>query len=287
MACNVIECGYLGGDPDVSGPIDIGQLIATADGGFDFQVLEMVNMLPRWRSVVRAAGSEVMSVSCDSHAVVNRGGRGHAYLWGGVVGLAAREVRVGRRDCPLTIIVSREGARHQLIFASLPAQARAWVSVLQFDRANLGLPTVRPEELLVGTTPDESSTYADKALLGLPGCYIRRMASPTSQANDPVAAIKRDFELTQKEVADLLGVGTDELATWSSNGVPIEHAERVASVCRTAEILNGKLRPGLLPEVARRQNASLDGATLLEQIASDPQRALALVERALDWSGNA
>jgi hypothetical protein len=68
-------------------------------------------------------------------------------------------------------------------------------------------------------------------------------------------------------------------------GVPSARIGDVSQVLKVVSILSRKLKPGRTSLVVRRPAPALGGRTLLEAMRDHPERTLAQVEDAFDWSG--
>jgi DNA-binding transcriptional regulator YdaS (Cro superfamily) len=96
------------------------------------------------------------------------------------------------------------------------------------------------------------------------------------------------FGLDKTELARLFGVRRQAVEQWERRGVPAERQAKLATVVAVGELLARRLRPGLLPGVARRQAAAYHGRTMLEMIRQDRHdELLEDVRESFDWASTA
>lgn len=96
------------------------------------------------------------------------------------------------------------------------------------------------------------------------------------------------FELDRTELAELFGVRRQAVEQWERRGVPAERRGKLATTVAVGELLQRRLRPGLLPGVARRTAPAYQGLTMLEMIRRDRHdELLENVRRSFDWATTA
>ncbi len=96
------------------------------------------------------------------------------------------------------------------------------------------------------------------------------------------------FELDRTELATLFGVRRQAVEQWERRGVPAERRGKLATMVAVGELLARRLRPGLLPGVARRAAPAYKGRTMLEMIQRDRHDALLEdVRQSFDWATTA
>jgi len=96
------------------------------------------------------------------------------------------------------------------------------------------------------------------------------------------------FELDKTELATLFGVRRQAVEQWERRGVPAERRAKLATMVAVGELLARKLRPGLLPGVARRRAPAYQGRTMLQMIKDDRHDALLEdVRTSFDWATTA
>jgi DNA-binding XRE family transcriptional regulator len=96
------------------------------------------------------------------------------------------------------------------------------------------------------------------------------------------------FELDRTELAKLFGVRRQAVEQWERRGVPAERRAKLATTVAIGELLAQKLRPGLLPGVARRPAPAYQGRTMLEMIEQDRHdELLEDVRGSFDWATTA
>jgi hypothetical protein len=96
------------------------------------------------------------------------------------------------------------------------------------------------------------------------------------------------FELDRTELATLFGVRRQAVEQWERRGVPAERRAKLATMVAVGELLARRLRPGLLPGVARRPATAYQGRTMLELIQRDRHdELLEDVRKSFDWATTA
>lgn len=96
------------------------------------------------------------------------------------------------------------------------------------------------------------------------------------------------FELDRTELAKLFGVRRQAVEQWERRGVPAERRAKLATTVAIGELLAQKLRPALLPGVARRPAPAYQGRTMLEMIGQDrDDELLEDVRGSFDWATTA
>jgi DNA-binding transcriptional regulator YiaG len=96
------------------------------------------------------------------------------------------------------------------------------------------------------------------------------------------------FELDKTQLATLFGVRRQAVEQWERRGVPAERRAKLATMVAVGELLARRLRPGLLPGVARRAAPAYQGRTMLEMIRRDRHDDLLEdVRKSFDWATTA
>ena len=96
------------------------------------------------------------------------------------------------------------------------------------------------------------------------------------------------FELDRTGLATLFGVRRQAVEQWERRGVPAERRAKLATMVAVGELLARRLRPGLLPGVARRPATAYQGRTMLEMIQRDRHdELLEDVRKSFDWATTA
>jgi DNA-binding XRE family transcriptional regulator len=96
------------------------------------------------------------------------------------------------------------------------------------------------------------------------------------------------FELDRTELAKLFGVRRQAVEQWERRGVPAERRAKLATTVAIGELLALKLRPALLPGVARRPAPAYQGRTMLGMIQQDRHdELLEDVRGSFDWATTA
>ncbi|MHB8263342.1 MAG: hypothetical protein ACYDGY_06305 [Acidimicrobiales bacterium] len=119
--------------------------------------------------------------------------------------------------------------------------------------------------------------------------YLRLVGLAIRSMQPPLVRVKELFGLSNNDVAQLFAVTRQAVDQWEESGdIPTARREKLANLLSVGELLERKLRPGLLPLVAKRKAGAYGGMTMLDMVASDRNaELLELTERAFDWSGTA
>lgn len=78
----------------------------------------------------------------------------------------------------------------------------------------------------------------------------------------------RLWHLSRTELGSLFGVSRQAVSNWIRDGVPAERTEQVADVEAITDLLDRYLKRERIPAVVRRRAPRLEGASLIEFIAS-------------------
>ncbi len=104
----------------------------------------------------------------------------------------------------------------------------------------------------------------------------------------PLRRVMELFELDRTEFARLFGVTRQAIEQWEERGVPSERRAKLTTLLAVGELLARKLRPQLLPGVARTKAEAYGGRTMLELIAADEHEWLLNdVRESFDWAATA
>lgn len=97
--------------------------------------------------------------------------------------------------------------------------------------------------------------------------------------------IATTFGLDAADLARALRVPAAVLEEWEQAGVPAERQRELDGLLCIAEILERKLKPGLVPEAVRRPADAYDGRSIL-QLLADGQHAEVreTVAASFDWA---
>ena len=122
----------------------------------------------------------------------------------------------------------------------------------------------------------------------------RAVAEPFEGDDRPAAGaalLKRAmdlFEIDRTELATLFGVRRQAVEQWERRGVPAGRQAKLATMVAVGELLARRLRPGLLPGVARRSAPAYQGGTMLQMIKDDRHdELLEDVRKSFDWATTA
>jgi hypothetical protein len=101
----------------------------------------------------------------------------------------------------------------------------------------------------------------------------------------PLAELQALFDLDHTDTARLFGVTRQAVADWLRRGVPANRSAKVVAAVQTGRLLEQRLRPGLLPGVARRPAAAYGNRSMLDLIAADRhEELLERTRHSFDWS---
>ncbi len=179
------------------------------------------------------------------------------------------------------------GFHDALLLRALHAPMSGWVATYGFghgvtaaiaaaarDLAQFGRPMAAP----TGLSPE--AAQADLVEFGR-----RVLAALQFDEVDPLALIARELRVSRVELGRLFGVSRQAVTTWAATGVPSGRLRDLSLVMKVVSILSRRLAPGRTALVVRRPAAALGGRSVLDVLGEDPDRALAAVEHAFDWSG--
>lgn len=104
-------------------------------------------------------------------------------------------------------------------------------------------------------------------------------------AASPLAELQTMFDLDNTETARLFGVTRQAIGDWLKRGVPADRTEKLVTMIQVGRFLGPRLRPGLLPGVARKPADAYGRRSMLEAMAAgDHEAVLDITRRSLDWS---
>lgn len=104
----------------------------------------------------------------------------------------------------------------------------------------------------------------------------------------PLRRVMELFELDRSEFARLFGVTRQAVEQWEERGVPSERWAKLTTLLAVGELFARKLRPHVLPGVARTKAEAYGGRTMLELIAADQHEWLLNdVRESFDWAATA
>jgi len=187
----------------------------------------------------------------------------------------------------------------RFLWAAPVAPVSPWVAWEGLERG-LGLSLLAGiRELIPGAAPltPEPGHCADwaapdrmkKALAQIGHAVVMRTAEVRAPAGtETLEQVMRIFGLDRTETARLFGVARQALDHWRRHGVPAERQAKLTTVLAVGELLEGNLRPGVVPGVARTPAAAYGGRTLLERIeANEHETLLNEVRESFDWAASA
>lgn len=106
--------------------------------------------------------------------------------------------------------------------------------------------------------------------------------------SSPLERVAELYGLDRPGLAGLFGVSRQAVEQWEVRGVPAERQAKLTAVLAIGELLERKLRPGVLPGVARTPAEAYGGRTMLELIAADRHDWLLQdVRDSFDWASTA
>jgi hypothetical protein len=85
------------------------------------------------------------------------------------------------------------------------------------------------------------------------------------------------FGMDVAGAAHLMGVAPEVLATWLVVGVSAPEAERVATIAAAARSLRAFFKPERIPTIVTEAVPAFGGRSVLDVVATDPARVIALV----------
>lgn len=92
--------------------------------------------------------------------------------------------------------------------------------------------------------------------------------------------VMRLWQLSRTELGELFGVSRQAVSRWIADGVPADRVQPIADVEAITDLLDRYLKRDRIAAVVRRQAPGLDGASLMELVASGRSSdALALTRR--------
>lgn len=175
-----------------------------------------------------------------------------------------------------------------LMLRGLSAPMSGWVASFGFGSGVAASVAACARELLPSaTTIPAPSGLAPEAAEADMLEFQRRTLAALRLEDDPLVVIGRELQLNKAELGDLFGVSRQAMSEWMDRGVPSGRLRGVGLVLKVVSVLSRKLKPGRARLVVRRPAPALGGLSLLEVIRDDPEKALAAVEEAFDWSGTA
>ena len=80
--------------------------------------------------------------------------------------------------------------------------------------------------------------------------------------------LMRLWQLSRSELGELFGVSRQAVSKWIADGVPSNRVQQVADVEAITDLLDHYLKRDRIAAVVRRQAPGLNGASLIELIAS-------------------
>lgn len=80
--------------------------------------------------------------------------------------------------------------------------------------------------------------------------------------------VMRLWQLSRAELGELFGVSRQAVSKWIAGGVPADRVQQVADVEAITDLLDRYLKRDRIAAVVRRRAPGLDGASLIELVAS-------------------
>jgi len=148
-------------------------------------------------------------------------------------------------------------------------------------------PLVPPTGLCIHWAPAEAMRTALRLIERAVAEETRREAPGLGSAA-LLHRVMHVFDLDRTELARLFGVKRQAVEQWERRGVPSERQAKLAVIAAIGELLDRKLRPGVVPGVARRAAPAYHGRAMLDMIARNHHEAvLEGVRRSFDWATTA
>jgi hypothetical protein len=119
--------------------------------------------------------------------------------------------------------------------------------------------------------------------------FLRGVRRYLNNADEPpLERIQEIFALNYTELGGLFGVTRQGVKDWIERGVPTGRLEKVATVAAIAELLERKLKPERIGDIARRPADAYGGLSMLDLIRQDRHRELLdITRRSFDWANAA
>ncbi len=116
--------------------------------------------------------------------------------------------------------------------------------------------------------------------------FLRGVRRCLNNADEPpLERIQEIFALNYTELGSLFGVTRQGVKDWIERGVPTGRQEKVATVATIADLLERKLKPERIGDIARRPADAYGGLTMLDLIRRDRHRELlGITRRSFDWA---
>ncbi|MGH8923603.1 MAG: hypothetical protein ACRDWA_03015, partial [Acidimicrobiia bacterium] len=173
--------------------------------------------------------------------------------------------------------------------AALEAPFSSWVArtpdvgtavcSLLLQRVRESLPDFEPVELGEHGLPHWDLSGEEVRL------FTRNVLASLASAELPLERIRAVFELNVTELGELFGVTRQAARQWLDDDVPANRKAKVATVVQIAELLQHKLRSGVVAGVARKPADAYEGLSALEMIKRDRhEELLESIRRAFDWA---
>jgi hypothetical protein len=122
---------------------------------------------------------------------------------------------------------------------------------------------------------------------GSPTRFAQLVLAQLRGERHPVERVMEVFGLTQTEMGTLFGVTGEAVRGWVPN-VPASRRAKLTAMVALGDLLERKLKPGLVPSIARTPAAAYGGRSMLDRIREDGhQELLDLTKRSFDWSATA
>lgn len=188
----------------------------------------------------------------------------------------------------------------RLLAAGLTAPFSGWVARLGLGRGIAVRLIAEIRECVPGAVPlvppaglgvHWASGEAMRRALQLFGHALAEEAGaddPGTKSAPLLKGVMELFELDRTELASLFGVKRQAVEQWERRGVPADRQAKLATIVAIGQLLRQKLRPGLLPGVARRKASAYQGRTMLQMIAEDRhEELLKSIRECFDWAATA
>lgn len=104
----------------------------------------------------------------------------------------------------------------------------------------------------------------------------------------PLVQVAEMFEFSDTELGAIFGVSRQAVSQWQTGEVPTSRMGKLSNILAVGELIERKLKPGMLPVVARRSAAQYGGRTMVEMMELGRDEELReLTEQTFDWSATA
>ena len=107
----------------------------------------------------------------------------------------------------------------------------------------------------------------------------------SDHATGSLSRIMAVLDMNQTDISHVFGVSRQAVQKWLAVGeVPTAQRPRLADLEALSDLMVHYVKPDRVPAVVRRPTRHLDGQSLLDGLATDPERTLAYARWMLDFT---